>query len=415
MKGKIGCWQGAGLMATTLLGTGVFILPQLTIEAAGNGALIAWALLTAAIIPITLVFGRLAGAFPHAAGPAYFVEKAFGQSAGRTIGLMFVLVVPLGAPAAILMTFQFVNELVALSGWFQVGVELLLLCVLFFLNQKGIQVSAKMQFMLTLGVVAVVVGLFGSVGTNIGDIKRFTTHIEADINSIAIAASIAFWSFLGVEAMTHLANDFRNPKKDMLPAMMIGTVLVGLVYLGCTLLLLLVPTNSGVAMVGVINQLFGGYGAQIIGILGIASGLATVNVYTASVSRLIHSFSHEGVLPQYFSTLNGSGLPARASNTVLVVMACVIVMTYMTGQELDDLISWTNGVFVIIYLASMLAAGRLLSKGYWPLVLTSCVLCLVLAAALGTNMLYAVCLLFVLFGGLEWRKQHNKRRQAALA
>ncbi|WP_299003483.1 L-methionine/branched-chain amino acid transporter [uncultured Shewanella sp.] len=413
MKGKIGCWQGAGLMATTLLGTGVFILPQLTIEAAGSGALIAWALLTVAIIPVTLVFGRLASVFPHAAGPAYFVEKAFGKSAGRTIGLMFVLVVPLGAPAAILMTFQFVNELVVLSGWSQVGVELLLLSVLFLLNQKGIQISAKMQFMLTLGVVAIVVALFGSAGETIGDIKAM--HIEPDVNSIAIAASIAFWSFLGVEAMTHLANDFRNPKKDMLPAMMIGTVLVGLVYLGCTLLLLKVPTDSGVAMVGVINQAFGGYGAQIIGILGVASGLATVNVYTASVSRLIHSFSTEGVLPKYFSTLNTNGLPVRASNTVLGVMAFVIVMTYMTGQELEDLISWTNGVFVIIYLASMLAAGRLLNKSYWLIVLLSSFFCLALAVALGASMFYAVCLLVLLFGSLEWRKQHNKRRQAALA
>ncbi|WP_299494077.1 L-methionine/branched-chain amino acid transporter [uncultured Shewanella sp.] len=415
MKGKIGRWQGAGLMATTLLGTGVFILPQLTIEAAGNGALIAWVLLTVAMIPITLVFGRLAGALPHAAGPAYFAEKAFGQSAGRTIGLMFVLVVPLGAPAAILMTFQFVNELVALSGWYQVGVELLLLSILFLLNQKGIQVSAKIQFMLTLGVVAVVVSLFGAIGANVDDIKTLTTHIEVEVHTIAIAAGIAFWSFLGVEAMTHLANDFQNPKKDMLPAMMIGIMLVGLVYLGCTLLLLLVPEGSGVAMVGVINQQFGGYGAQIIGVLGIASGLATVNVYTASVSRLIHSFSCEGVLPQYFSVLNENKLPVRASNAVIAAMAVVIVLTYVTGQELDDLISWTNGVFVIIYSVSMLAAGRLLSKRYLPLAIVSCFLCLILGIALGANMLYAVCLVVLLFSYLEGRKQHKKRRQAALA
>ena len=97
VKGTIGRWQGAGLMATTLLGTGVFILPQMTIEAAGSGALIAWLVLTLAIIPVTLVFGRLASVFPHAAGPAYFVEKAFGRTSGRTIGLLFLLVVPLGS------------------------------------------------------------------------------------------------------------------------------------------------------------------------------------------------------------------------------------------------------------------------------------------------------------------------------
>lgn len=66
-------------MATTLLGTGVFILPEMTIATAGSGALLAWILLTLAIIPVTLVFARLAGVFPHAAGPAYFVEKAFGR------------------------------------------------------------------------------------------------------------------------------------------------------------------------------------------------------------------------------------------------------------------------------------------------------------------------------------------------
>lgn len=414
MTGKIGRWQGAGLMATTLLGTGVFILPQLTIEAAGSGALIAWLLLTLAIIPVTLVFGRLASVLPHAAGPAYFVEKAFGKSAGRTVGLLFVLVVPLGAPAAILMTFQFVNELVSLSGWSQVGVELLLLSLLFILNQKGIQVSAKIQFMLTLGVVAVVVGLFGSVGTNIDDIKAFTTHIEPNVNTIAVAAGIAFWSFLGVEAMTHLANDFRDPKKDMIPAMMIGTLLVGVVYLGCTLLLLLVPTTGGVAMVGVFNQLLGGYGAEIIGVLGIASGLATVNVYTASVSRLIWSFSREGVLPAYFAKLNQNELPVRASNTVLAVMGVVVVLTYMTGQALEDLISWTNGVFVVIYLASMLAAGRLLTKRYFPLIVISSCLCLALGFALAASMTYALWLVVILFSGLECHRYHQKRRQAAI-
>jgi len=121
---KISRWQGAGLLATTLLGTGVFILPQMTIDIAGNDAMIAWLLLIVAIIPITLVFGRLAAKFPHAGGPAHFVEQAYGAVAGRTIGLLFLLVVPLGVPAAILMTFQFVEPLIKLSALGQLIAEL---------------------------------------------------------------------------------------------------------------------------------------------------------------------------------------------------------------------------------------------------------------------------------------------------
>ena len=74
--------QGVGLMATTLLGTGVFILPQLTVEIAGQGALVAWLALTLAILPLVRVFAELGRQFPHAAGPAYFVEQGFGGDLG---------------------------------------------------------------------------------------------------------------------------------------------------------------------------------------------------------------------------------------------------------------------------------------------------------------------------------------------
>lgn len=410
VKGTIGRWQGAGLMATTLLGTGVFILPQMTIEAAGSGALIAWLVLTLAIIPVTLVFGRLASVFPHAAGPAYFVEKAFGRTSGRTIGLLFLLVVPLGAPAAIMMTFKFVNALVALSGWAEVMTEVLLLGILFVLNFRGVQVSAKLQFALTLAIVSVMVMLFGAAGMNLSEMESVATGVNPDVSLIMVAASIAFWSFLGIEAMTHLANDFRQPEKDMIPAMLIGTILVGLVYLACTFLLLMLPTNADVAMVGVFDALLGGYGAQVIGILGIASGLATVNVYTASTARLVWSFSREGILPKYFDHLNSHNAPVRASSVVLAMMAVVIVLTYVTGQELEHLIAWTNGVFVIIYLVSMLAAIKLLRKRFLPLIFLSCALCLLLGFALGMNMAYALLLTASLYPLLWWQKVILSRR-----
>ncbi|WP_076413436.1 L-methionine/branched-chain amino acid transporter [Shewanella sp. UCD-KL12] len=413
VKGTIGRWQGAGLMATTLLGTGVFILPQMTIAIAGSGALIAWLLLTLAIIPVTLVFGRLAGAFPHAAGPAYFVEKAFGRTAGRTIGLIFLLVVPLGAPAAILMTFQFVEALIPISGWSEVGVQLGFLVMLFLLNFRGIHISAKLQFALTLAIVSVVVLMFGAGGLSLDRLALISHKAGTESDLIMAAAGIAFWSFLGIEAMTHLANDFKEPKRDMIPAMMIGTVLVGVVYLACTGLLLLTEADmsSGLAMVVTFDNLLGGYGAEIIGILGIAGGLATVNVYTASVSRLVWSFSREGILPNYFDSLNQFQVPVRALSAVLLAMAVVIVMTYLLGQELEHLIAWTNGVFVIIYLMSMLAAAKLLSKRYLPLVGLGSLFCIVMGIALGWNMLYAVMMTLIVAPILWWQKSHLLSKQ----
>ncbi|PMG43440.1 L-methionine/branched-chain amino acid transporter [Shewanella sp. 10N.286.52.B9] len=413
---SIGRWQGAGLMATTLLGTGVFILPQMTIEVAGSGALLAWIILTVAILPVAVVFGLLASRFPHAAGPAYFIEKAFGITAGRTIGLIFLLVIPIGAPAAILMTFQFMDALVAITGWGQLAAEIAIVAVLLLLNYRGIQVSAKLQFGLTLAIVAVVTVLFGSSGANLGQLTSLSVVAKPEAASVMLAMGIGFWSFLGIEAMTHLANDFRDPKKDMLPAMMLGTVLVGIIYLVCTLLLLIVPAEAeGLAMVHAFNQLLSGLGvpaigAQVIGVLGIASGLATVNVYCASAARLLWSFSQQGILPKYFEELNSYGVPLRALVTILVTMVMVIVLTFITEQKLEDLIAWSNGVFVIIYLLTMLSAAKLLSKAYLPLVVAGCVFCIGVGYALAENMWYSCILVLTVAPFIYWQKNHLTRK-----
>jgi amino acid efflux transporter len=433
---KMGRWQGAGLMATTLLGTGVFILPQMTIDIAGYGAIFTWLLLTLAIIPVTVVFGALTAKFPHAAGPAYFVEQAFGQVAGRSVGLIFLFVVPIGAPAAILLTFHFVHALTPLSEQGLLVAELGSLLLLFMLNYKGIQVSAKLQFLLTLMIIIVVIALFSTVqlGLTASETSAQThstilTQQNIQPNLIMTAAGLAFWSFLGVEAMSHLANDFRNPQKDMLPAMMLGTVLVGGIYFLCTWVLLRTPTpidivasnlqsnnlqggnlpSSNLAMVNAFNYTFGGLGAQVIGILGIAGGLATVNVYTASLSRLAWSFSKDGVLPRYFSPLNQHNVPSRALAAVLIIMSLVIVLAYVANQELEDLIAWVNGVFVVIYFASMMAAAKLLPKRYQWLICLGCLFCALLAYGLGWKMLYALLLLCLTVPFLKWQKTHLAR------
>jgi len=411
---KISRWQGAGLLATTLLGTGVFILPQMTIDIAGNDAMIAWLLLIVAIIPITLVFGRLAAKFPHAGGPAHFVEQAYGAVAGRTIGLLFLLVVPLGVPAAILMTFQFVEPLIKLSALGQLIAELGVLLLIFLVNYRGIQVSAKLQFVLTLVIVSVVVLLFSVSSLHNNDLALISQFpLKHDL--VMMAAGVAFWSFLGVEAMTHLASEFKNARKDLLPAMLIGTVIVGLVYLACTALLLIVPSNDSLAMVGVFNQLLGGYGAHVIGILGLAGGLASVNVYTASVAKLTWSFSHDGVLPAYFSKVNRHLVPTRALSVMLIIMAMVLIITFVTRQNLEDIIAWCNGVFVIIYLAAMFAAIKLLDKKYLPLILISCLFCLMLAWGIGWRMIYAFFLLAITAPLLWWQYGYQKIRKHQIA
>ena len=401
---KIGRWQGAGLLTTTLLGTSVFILPQMTINTAGSWAMLSWLLLTFAILPVAMVFAKLSSHFPHAGGPAYFVEKAFGKSAGRTIGLLFLFVVPLGAPAAIIMTYWFIETLFGLSADWALPVQLGIIVILFLLNYRGIQLSATLQLLLTLVVTLVVIAMVAGQALFAEPIMASEIATPLNINPMLAAMGIAFWSFLGIEAISHLADDFQDPKRDLVPAIMAGTILVGLIYLGCTYLLIDTPATDTLSMVTVFDQLFSGGGAVIIGALGVAGGLATVNVYTASLSRLTWSMSNDNVLPRYFQGLNRHRVPQRALQFILAIMAVTLIITHYSAYDLEDLIGWVNGVFVLIYLASMLAAARLLSARHRPLVILSCLFCATIAVGLGSKMVYALAL-FSIFAPLLWVQQ----------
>ncbi|WP_370280290.1 L-methionine/branched-chain amino acid transporter [Pontibacterium sp.] len=398
-------WQGMGLIATTLLGTGVFIIPQLTIQQAGDRAFWAWVILLGAILPLAYVFAELGRKYSHAAGPAYFVGEAFGQTAGRVVGLLFLFAVPPGAAAALIMTFKFLDPIISLTAQQLIGIELLVFMTLFFLNRRGLKLSGRLQLGLTLIILAVVVLMLGAA--------LLTTAAPAEVKAgtsddVLAAIGLAIWSFLGIEAITHLATEFKDVKRDFIPATLGGVALVGLIFIGCTYLSLLAPDHE-LAMVGAFELLLGESGRWIIGALGLISGLATINVYFASLSRLAWSFSNEGVLPAQLKPLNKHQVPAAALLAFMLISALILVTSFFTELDFAVLAHWVNGVFVLIYGAAMFAAWKLLSHRHRPAIAVGLAACALFVYSLGSSMLYAVLLSIVISSALliqqHWRKR----------
>jgi len=398
-------WQGMGLIATTLLGTGVFIVPQLTITQAGDKAIWAWLILLLSILPLAYVFAELGRKFTHAAGPAYFVSKAFGVTAGRVVGLVFLFAVPPGAAAALIMTFEFFNPLVTLSPREAFCGELLVFGLLFFINRRGLQLSGKLQLGLALAILAVV----GIMLLTLLITTPETAPVKAGTSSdILSAIGLAIWCFLGVEAITHLATEFKDVKRDFIPATVGGITLVGIIFIGCTYLSLLAPQDD-LAMVGAFKVLLGDGGRWIIGALGLISGIATINIYFASLSRLAWSFSNEGILPPQLKSLNQHQVPAVALLVFILISSAMLVLSYLAELDFPALAHWVNGAFILIYTTSLLAAWKLLSRRHRPAIAIGLCACGLFIYCLGDAMLYALGLaLFialVLLGQQWWKRK----------
>lgn len=393
-------WQGTGLLATTLLGTGVFILPQLTIAEAGDKALVAWLILIVAILPLGVVFAQLGKEYVSAAGPAHYVAKAFGTRYGQLTGILFLCVVPLGAPAALIMTLEFVKPLIALSAIQSLLAELSILVLLFVLNVRGVKVSGVVQLGLTIAILGVVLMMMAAWATNT-NIQPETLQ-QGTNKGMINAFGLAIWSFLGIEAVTHLSAEFKDVKRDFVPAVLSGLLIVGVIFLACTFLSTLAPEDN-LAMVGAYERLLGSSGRWVIGGLGLAAGVATVNVYVLSLSRLTWTFSQEGLFPKSLQRLNNHQVPILALLLVLLVCAGVLIVSYLLELPFEMMIRWTNGVFVLIYFASMLAAWHLLKPKHRPAIVIGIAVCIAFAISLGSSMIYAVSLALLIGSWLMTR------------
>mgnify|MGYP000922943187 CR=1 FL=1 len=410
LNASITLWQGVGLLATTLLGTGVFILPGLTVDIAGDGALTAWMVLVALIIPITWVFGRLGKRYPSAGGPAHFVGMAFGKSYGQTVGLMFLCLVPIGASPAIEMTLQFLEALIPLDRTAFWLVEIAFVATIFWINWEGVSLSGTVQSALTIAIVIVVIACLVGLVFEPAPAASVASWLTPDWLAVLTAVSLGFWSFLGIEALSHYSEEFADPDRDFGRALNIGVLLVGAIYLLCTYLVLTVEVPEGtLPMVAVFDHYLGGGGRWVIGLLGIVSGAATVNVYTSSTARLAYNLAGQGTVPKWWDNLNRHGVPTRALGTLLILVACILTASHYLQIHFATLIIWTNGIILFIYSATMFAAVKLLQGNDRKIALLASIIGVLLMFAFFENMLPAIVIAVLLHLFLSRKKRADNQ------
>ncbi|MFW0976470.1 L-methionine/branched-chain amino acid transporter [Leclercia pneumoniae] len=396
LKQELGLAQGVGLLSTSLLGTGVFAVPALAALVAGDNSLWAWPVLIVLVFPVAIVFAILGRHFPSAGGVAHFVGMAFGPRLERVTGWLFLSVIPVGLPAALHIAAGFGQ---ALFGWHDeqlLFAELGTLAIVWWVGSRGASSSANLQTLIALLIVALIVAIWWAGNIQLHEIP-FPTFSEVELPPLFAALSVMFWCFVGLEAFAHLASEFKQPERDFPRALMIGLLLAGTVYWACTVLVLHFNAfgedkAAAASLPGIVVQLFGTKALWVACVIGYLACFASLNIYIQSFARLVWSQAlYKPTSP--LARLSQRQLPLNALNAVL---GCCVLSTlgiYWLNINLDALIVYANGIFIMIYLLCMLAGARLLKGRYKALAVVGGVLCLLLLAMVGWKSLYAIVML----------------------
>lgn len=397
---ELGLLQGIGLLSTSLLGTGIFVIPALAATAAGEASLWAWMLLIALVLPVAFTFAQLGRHFPHAGGAPHLIGRAFGPRMERISALLFLAVLPVGLPAALNISTGFFQALFPIGRGEALLIQLATLGAMLFLGQRPAKASGMVQGAIALAIIATV-GLIWWAGDLPHANQPLLPELSGSWHLLPAALGVMFWCFVGIEAFTHMGEEFKHPKRDFPLALLLGVLLAGLVYWACSLAVLSfhaygdVQTDAA-SLPRMLDQLFGAKARWLSALIGYLACFASMNVYVQGFARLIWSLADEGKLPRPLAQRNHHGVPARALLLVVIICALCASLAAVMQLSVDQLIRYANGNFVLIYLFSM-AAGWVLLKGLWRWVAAfSALLCALVMIALGNDAWYAAGLLLAL-------------------
>ncbi|MHA6494175.1 L-methionine/branched-chain amino acid transporter [Pseudomonas borbori] len=394
---ELGLLQGIGLLSTSLLGTGIFVIPALAATAAGAASLWAWMVLIALVLPIAFTFAQLGRRFPHAGGAPHLIGKAFGARSERLSALLFLAVLPVGLPAALNIASGFWQALFALQSGHALAIQLATLAAILLLGQRPAKASGLVQSAIALAIVATV-GLIWWLGDLPASGQPLLPPIDGAWQPLAAALGVMFWCFVGIEAFTHMGEEFKNPERDFPLALLFGVLLAGLVYWACSVAVLTFGAYGDVrsdaaSLPRMLDLLLGEHARWLSAVIGYLACFASMNVYMQGFARLLWSLADEGKLPSGLAARNRNGVPARALQVVVVTCALCTSLIWLLSIPLDQLIRYANGNFMVIYLLSM-AAGWVLLRGAWRWVAAfSALLCGAVLLTLGVDAWYALGLL----------------------
>ncbi|MFG0770997.1 L-methionine/branched-chain amino acid transporter [Vibrio plantisponsor] len=407
LKQEITLLSGIGQLSTTLMGTGLFMIPAIAAGIAGHFSLWAWLILFVAVCPVALTFAALGKKYPSAGGTAYFVRKAYNARLERAVAWLFVSVIPVGVPAAVALAAGFLQQLLPAQFNNAILAQVLTVVLLIGVNLAGTKSSGRLQTAIALSIFALVVSFLwiGDVGST--DLSMPALSIDS-IWSIGAALGVMFWCFVGIEAFAHMGEEFKNPQRDFPIAILVGCFVAGATYWACSVIILKfgafgTPEFDSASIPWLSDKLFGSRMAIIISIIGFFACFASINLYTQSLSRMVWAQAREYRPNSALAQLSQRGVPANATWLIGGILLLSCVVGQLSNLDLEFFLKLANGVFVLVYLLAMLAAYKLL-KGYQKaLAVIALILCTGVFICLGWSMLYALVIFAAL--AVPWQKE----------
>ena len=376
-KSQIGLAALTALVISSMIGSGIFSLPQNMSAVAGSQALLlGWLITGVGIIFLGLSFSALSKLKPELDGGIYtYARDGFGDLMGffsawgywlcTTVGIVGYLVVAFEAVGGFVDTpdnviFGKGNTFAAFVG------ESVIVWLIYWLVVRGIKEAAGVN-LIAMAVKVFPLILFIGMAAYFFQTEVFmsdwtgaslATPENPDVSLMTQVKNtmlITLWVFTGIEGAAVLSKHARS-RADVGRATIIGVSLTLAMYVAITVLAQGILPRADIAamanpsMAGVLAHMVGSWGKVLISSCLIVSVLSSYLSWTLYATEIPHMGARNGAFPKSFIPLNKNEVPQGSLMfTTLTVQFCLLLV-WLKGEDYSALLMVSTSMILIPYL-----------------------------------------------------------------
>jgi arginine:ornithine antiporter / lysine permease len=440
---RLGLWPLTALVVGSMIGGGVFSLPQNMAKGASPGAaLIGWLISGIGILALALVYQRLAVRKPKLdAGPYAYARQGFGDFIGFNSAWGYWLSAWIGNVSYAVLIFG------ALSYFFPVfGAEgnttqaiigaSIVLWIIHALIISGVRQAAIINLLTTIAklvpvfIFIVAVALAMNVSNfNLDFWGSATPALGSVMTQVQGTMLVTLWVFIGIEGASVVSGRAER-RSDIGRATIFGFLIALVAYVLVSMLAFGVMTQAelgalptAASMANVLEKAVGPWGAILVRVGLVVSVLGAFLAWTLFAAEIPYRAAKEGMMPEFFARENEKGSPSGA---LWITNICVQLMliaalyansTYLALYYIASVAILVPYVLSGAYALKLALSGESYEQGesrVWDLLIAAVatVYGLWLIYAAGPNYLLMCALLYAPGIAFYWWARRNAQERA---
>ncbi len=296
-------------------------------------------------------FAELSARYPYSAGESHYVLVAFRRHwLSAVIGWM---VIATGVVSAATLANAFAGFLQSFVDVPREAICVVMVVSLGAVAAWGIGESALFTFVITIVELGGLMFVFAWASPNLLTVADRWDELVPDLDprawsGVFLGAYLAFYSFVGFEDMVNVAEEVKQPQRNLPIAILLSLGLTTLIYVMVTMVTVLaVPLDQLRASDSPLSLVVGGVGPLAVGItiIGMLSGVNGALVQIVMASRVAYGMAQKHQAPSTFGNVSSrTQTPLEAT-----FAATVVVLVLALWFPIVTLAKVTSTILLVVY------------------------------------------------------------------